>query len=58
MGKKRTPDTTKQIRGSILEAIGKVTGDAKVEAQGVAEKSAGKAGKPVSDAPGTAEKRK
>jgi uncharacterized protein YjbJ (UPF0337 family) len=33
----------KQVSGSIKEAVGKVTGDTKVEAEGVAEKTAGKA---------------
>ena len=46
MDKKRTEDTAKQVRGSVLEAIGKLTGDAEVEAQGAAEKSAGEARKP------------
>ncbi len=32
----------KQVSGSIKEAIGKVTGDTKTEAEGAAEKLAGK----------------
>lgn len=58
MDKKRAKDAAKQVKGSILEAIGKITGDAKLEAQGAAEKAAGKAGQPVSDASNTIDKRK
>ncbi len=32
-----------QIKGSVKEAAGKVTGDAKLQAEGTAEKVAGKA---------------
>jgi uncharacterized protein YjbJ (UPF0337 family) len=32
----------KQVAGSIKEAIGKVTGDAKVQTEGAAQKQAGK----------------
>ncbi|MFZ0693082.1 MAG: CsbD family protein, partial [Alphaproteobacteria bacterium] len=32
----------KQIKGSIKEAIGKATGDAKLEAEGKADKAVGK----------------
>lgn len=56
--KKRSEDTAKQVKGSVLEAIGKITGDAAVEAQGAAEKTAGKARKPVSDANRAAKRRK
>lgn len=31
-----------QVKGAIKQAVGKVTGDAKIEAEGAAEKSAGK----------------
>ncbi|MDN4630592.1 CsbD family protein [Sphingomonas sp. PvP056] len=33
----------KQVVGSIKEAIGKITGNRNIEAQGAAEKAAGKA---------------
>lgn len=52
MDKKRTGDTAKQVRGSVLEAIGRLTGDAAAEAQNAAEKSAGEAKKPAGDTPG------
>jgi uncharacterized protein YjbJ (UPF0337 family) len=56
--KKRTGDTAKQVRSSVLEAIGKLTGDADAEAQGAAEKSAGNAKKPAGDTPGEIAKQK
>ena len=34
--------SAKQIKGSIKEAVGKVTGDAKLDASGKADKAAGK----------------
>ncbi len=33
----------KQVSGSLKEAVGKVTGDTKTEAEGAAEKTTGKA---------------
>ena len=36
----------KRVRGSIKEAIGKITGDTKTQAEGDAEKNAGKAERP------------
>ena len=33
----------KKVSGSVKEAIGKVTGDSKLEADGTAQKNAGKA---------------
>jgi uncharacterized protein YjbJ (UPF0337 family) len=36
-------DAAKRVRGSIKEAIGKLTGDTKTEAAGAAEKKAGTA---------------
>ena len=33
----------KQVTGSIKEGVGKVTGDTKTQAEGTAEKTAGKA---------------
>ena len=42
MDKDRIEGAAKQIKGTIKEAIGKVTGDTKIEAEGVAERAAGK----------------
>jgi uncharacterized protein YjbJ (UPF0337 family) len=42
MDKDRIEGAAKQVKGTIKEAIGKVTGDAKIQAEGVAEKTAGK----------------
>jgi uncharacterized protein YjbJ (UPF0337 family) len=42
MDKDRIEGAAKQVKGTIKEAIGKVTGDVKIEAEGVAEKAAGK----------------
>lgn len=42
MDKDRIEGVAKQAKGSIKEAIGKVTGDKKTEGEGKAEKVAGK----------------
>jgi uncharacterized protein YjbJ (UPF0337 family) len=42
MDKDSVAGTAKQVKGSVREAIGKVTGDAKAQAEGAAEKNAGK----------------
>ena len=42
MEKDRVEGAGKQAKGSIKEAFGKVTGDKKTEAEGTAEKAAGK----------------
>jgi len=42
MDKDRIEGAAKQVKGTIKEAIGKVTGDAKIQAEGVGEKTAGK----------------
>ncbi|NEI74867.1 CsbD family protein [Rhizobium lusitanum] len=42
MDKDRIEGAAKQVKGSIKEAAGKVTGDGKLEAEGKAEKVAGK----------------
>jgi uncharacterized protein YjbJ (UPF0337 family) len=42
MDKDRIEGAGKQVAGSIKEAIGKVTGDAKVQTEGAAQKQAGK----------------
>ena len=42
MDKDRIEGVAKQAKGSIKEAVGKITGDAKTEAEGQAEKATGK----------------
>ena len=43
MDNDRTEGTAAQAEGSVKEAIGKVTGDAALEAEGIAQTSAGQA---------------
>jgi len=43
MDKDRIEGTAHQVKGAVKETIGKVTGDTKTEAEGTAEKAAGKA---------------
>ncbi len=43
MDKDRLEGVGKKVSGSIKEAVGKVTGDSKTQAEGSAEKTAGKA---------------
>ena len=43
MDKDRLKGMAKQVSGSIKEAVGKVTGDRKTQAEGTAEKATGKA---------------
>jgi uncharacterized protein YjbJ (UPF0337 family) len=54
MDKDRIEGAAKQVKGTIKEAIGKVTGDTKIEAEGVAEKAAGKVQASVGNAKDTA----
>lgn len=42
MDKDRIAGIGNQVKGSLKEAAGKVTGDAKLEAEGAAEKAKGK----------------
>ena len=42
MDKDRIAGAAKQAKGSVKEAIGKVTGDAKTQAEGAADKTEGK----------------
>ena len=42
MDKDRIAGAAHQIKGAVKETIGKITGDAKTQAEGVAEKTAGK----------------
>jgi uncharacterized protein YjbJ (UPF0337 family) len=41
MDKDRVAGSAKQAKGSVKEAIGKITGDSKTEVDGAAEKTAG-----------------
>ena len=43
MDKDRIAGSAKQAKGSVKEAIGKITGDSKTQAEGSAEKTVGKA---------------
>lgn len=43
MDKNRIEGMAKQVKGSVKEAIGKMTGDTKTELEGIAEKNIGKA---------------
>ena len=43
MDKDRVAGSAKKAKGSVKEAIGKVTGDGKTRAEGAAEKTAGQA---------------
>jgi uncharacterized protein YjbJ (UPF0337 family) len=42
MDKDRIDGVAHQVKGTVKEAFGKLTGDAKTEAEGAAEKHAGK----------------
>jgi uncharacterized protein YjbJ (UPF0337 family) len=42
MDKDRIAGTAHQIKGAVKETVGKLTGDAKTQAEGAAEKAAGK----------------
>jgi uncharacterized protein YjbJ (UPF0337 family) len=43
MDKDRVTGSAKKTKGSVKEAIGKVTGDSKTQAEGAAERTAGQA---------------
>jgi uncharacterized protein YjbJ (UPF0337 family) len=49
MDKDRIAGAAKKVTGSIEETIGKVTGDAKLEAEGKADKAAGKVQNAIGD---------
>lgn len=53
MDKDRAEGIGKKITGSVKEAIGKVTGDTKIQAEGTAEKTAGTAQNAVGGAKDT-----
>ncbi len=42
MDKDRVEGAAKQMKGAVKEAIGKVTGDTKIEAEGQADRAEGK----------------
>jgi uncharacterized protein YjbJ (UPF0337 family) len=42
MDKDRIAGAAHQVKGAVKETIGKITGDAKTQAEGAAEKTAGK----------------
>jgi uncharacterized protein YjbJ (UPF0337 family) len=42
MDKDRVEGAAKQVKGNIKEGVGKLTGDAKTEAEGKADKAEGK----------------
>ncbi len=42
MDKDRIEGTAKQAKGAVKEGVGKLTGDAKLQAEGKADKAAGK----------------
>ena len=42
MDKDRIAGVAHQIKGKVKETVGKVTGDAKTQSEGAAEKAAGK----------------
>jgi uncharacterized protein YjbJ (UPF0337 family) len=43
MDKDRIAGSAKRTKGSVKEAIGKITGDSKTQAEGATEKTAGRA---------------
>ncbi|WP_338665974.1 CsbD family protein [Pararoseomonas sp. SCSIO 73927] len=49
MDSDRVAAAAKQVKGSVKEAIGKLTGDTKVQAEGAAEKAEGQAEKALRD---------
>ncbi len=54
MDKDRVEGLGKKVAGSIKEAVGKITGDTKTQAEGVAEKASGTAQNAVGGAKDTA----
>jgi uncharacterized protein YjbJ (UPF0337 family) len=53
MDKNRIEGALDQAKGSVKEAFGKVTGDSKLQAEGAADKLAGKAKSAVGEAKDT-----
>ncbi len=54
MDKDRVEGIGHQVKGAIKEGVGKVTGDTRTEAEGAAEKTAGKVQNAVGGAKDTA----
>jgi uncharacterized protein YjbJ (UPF0337 family) len=54
MDKDRVEGAGHQVKGTVKEAVGKVTGDKKTQASGAAEKAAGKVQNAVGGAKDTA----
>jgi uncharacterized protein YjbJ (UPF0337 family) len=50
MNKDRIEGAAHEVKGSVKEAAGKLTGDRKTQAEGIAEKAAGKVEKKVGSA--------
>ena len=50
MDKDRISGAAKQVKGSVKEGIGKVTGDTKTEVKGKIEKTAGKGQSAIGEA--------
>jgi uncharacterized protein YjbJ (UPF0337 family) len=53
MDKNRIVGAAHEVKGAVKETVGKVTGDAKTQAEGVTEKAAGKVQNAVSGAKDT-----
>lgn len=56
MNKDTVDGNLKQVKGSVKEALGKVTGNTRLEAEGATEKVAGKAQEKLGDAKDAAKK--
>ncbi len=50
MDKNRIDGAAKQVKGSIKEAVGKLTGDKRTQLEGTAEKQVGKAQRKAGEA--------
>jgi uncharacterized protein YjbJ (UPF0337 family) len=56
MDKDRIVGAARQVKGAVKETIGRVTGDAKIQAEGAAEKAVGKVQNMVGGAKDTVRK--
>ncbi len=54
MNKDRVDGVGKKVAGSVKEAIGKITGDTRLQAEGTSQKTAGTVQNAVGGAKGTA----
>ncbi len=50
VNKDQVSGVAKQVKGSVKEAVGKATGDRRTQAEGMADKAAGKVQKTYGDA--------